>query len=222
MFIRPHKDDRSQSADENARRLLTHKHPGKSPNMRQILHLQTLPLAQRVSLRLSTWRDVYSTQQLTELVRDSKNEWKSLLGLSNTSKVKVRVSCYKSKMMHTKGIETAVKRGLNVTYDDDGVEEKGEEDYLFILNNKRNKVTLSIDTSGKPLYDRGYRVAGDAGKSPLRPTVASYMVDKMLERGRRRVGEEKEVNVLVDPFCGSGTICIEAGLLLRPMMLRKR
>jgi len=61
--------------------------------------------------------------------------------------------------------------------------------------------TLYIDTSGAGLHKRGYRPAGNA--APLRETLAAAIVKLSRYRGRGPV---------CDPFCGSGTIPIEAAL----------
>ncbi len=71
---------------------------------------------------------------------------------------------------------------------------------FFIL---KDVATLMIDTSGTPLHKRGYRPA--AGAAPLRETLAAAMVK--LSRPRDEV-------LLWDPFCGSGTIAIEAAMMM--------
>ena len=68
----------------------------------------------------------------------------------------------------------------------------------------KDTVTLMLDTSGSGLYKRGYRAHGvDA---PLRETLAAAMVILSRYRGR---------DPLCDPFCGSGTIPIEAALIAK-------
>ena len=67
-----------------------------------------------------------------------------------------------------------------------------------------NRVTISVDASGEPLYRRGWRQ--NLAKAPLRPTLAAAM---LLAAGW------DPTTPLVDPFCGSGTIPIEAALLGR-------
>ena len=68
----------------------------------------------------------------------------------------------------------------------------------------KDVATLMIDTSGAGLHKRGYRAQGvDA---PLRETLAAAMV--MLSRYKGR-------DPLCDPFCGSGTIPIEAALIAK-------
>jgi 23S rRNA (guanine2445-N2)-methyltransferase / 23S rRNA (guanine2069-N7)-methyltransferase len=64
--------------------------------------------------------------------------------------------------------------------------------------------TLSIDTTGPGLNKRGYRAA--AGPAPLKETLAAAMVQLSFWYPDRQ---------LVDPFCGGGTIPIEAALIGR-------
>jgi len=68
-------------------------------------------------------------------------------------------------------------------------------------------VTLSIDSSGTGLNKRGYRAHMDL--APLRETLAAGLV--LLSRWRA------DKDPLVDPFCGTGTILIEAGLIAKNM-----
>ena len=71
---------------------------------------------------------------------------------------------------------------------------------FFILN---DKVSLMIDTSGAPLHKRGYRT--ESSEAPLRETLAAAMV---------KISRPREEVLLWDPFCGSGTIPIEAALIM--------
>ena len=74
--------------------------------------------------------------------------------------------------------------------------------------------TISLDSSGDPLHERGYRT--EAGETPLRETVAATML--------RTAGWDGSVP-LVDPFCGSGTIPIEAAMIaagIPPGSVRRR
>lgn len=66
----------------------------------------------------------------------------------------------------------------------------------------KDNVTLLLDTSGSGLNKRGYRAKGN--EAPLKETLAAAMV--MLSGWR---GDTP----LVDPFCGSGTILIEAAMI---------
>lgn len=67
-----------------------------------------------------------------------------------------------------------------------------------------NTVTLTIDTSGLQLHKRGYR--SQSNLAPLRETIAAAMV---------MISYWKFEEPLLDPFCGSGTIPIEAAMFKR-------
>lgn len=68
----------------------------------------------------------------------------------------------------------------------------------------KDQVTLMLDTSGNHLHKRGYRAQGMA--APLRETLAAALVSLSRYRGR---------DPFCDPFCGSGTIPIEAALVAK-------
>lgn len=68
----------------------------------------------------------------------------------------------------------------------------------------KDEAALMLDTSGDGLYKRGYRAVGV--EAPLRETLAAAMV--LLSRYRGK-------GPLRDPFCGSGTIAIEAALIAK-------
>ncbi|MDR0557402.1 MAG: class I SAM-dependent RNA methyltransferase [Treponema sp.] len=77
---------------------------------------------------------------------------------------------------------------------------------------EKNVVSVSLDLSGDPLFKRGYRTEG--GIAPLRETTAAAVL--LLANWRRKFP-------LYDPFCGSGTIAIEAALYAwdaAPCMMR--
>jgi putative N6-adenine-specific DNA methylase len=67
-----------------------------------------------------------------------------------------------------------------------------------------DRATLTIDSSGAGLHKRGYRkLSGDA---PLKETLAAALID---------ISRWKPDRALIDPFCGTGTIPIEAALIGR-------
>ena len=76
--------------------------------------------------------------------------------------------------------------------------------YQIQFSIMKDTAALMLDTSGAGLHKRGYRAQGVA--APLRETLAAAMV--MLSRYRGR-------DPLCDPFCGSGTIPIEAALIAK-------
>ncbi|OCA92795.1 THUMP domain-containing class I SAM-dependent RNA methyltransferase [Pseudobacillus wudalianchiensis] len=66
----------------------------------------------------------------------------------------------------------------------------------------KDKATLTIDTSGAGLHKRGYRIA--QGGAPLKETLAAALI---------QLTNWQPDRPFVDPFCGSGTIPIEAALI---------
>ena len=74
--------------------------------------------------------------------------------------------------------------------------------YRIEVSMLRDIATLTIDTSGAGLHKRGYRQSGSG--APLRETLGAALV--LIARWKPSV-------TLIDPFCGSGTIPIEAALI---------
>ena len=70
---------------------------------------------------------------------------------------------------------------------------------IFLL---KDEVTVGLDTSGDPLHKRGYRQL--TSKAPLTETLAAALI---------LLTPWKKDRILVDPFCGSGTIPIEAAMI---------
>ena len=99
-------------------------------------------------------------------------------------------------------IKKAIVERLKQKYGGEHFEESGVKYQVefFIFN---DRVSIMIDTSGVGLHKRGYRL--QANDAPLRETLAAAMV--RLSRPRPGV-------LTVDPLCGSGTIAIEAALMV--------
>ena len=86
-------------------------------------------------------------------------------------------------------------------------------DLRIVVRAVKNQFSMSIDTSGDPLFKRGYRVG--AGEAPIKEHVAAGIL--------KMTGWEGDKPV-VDPMCGSGTFLIEAALIalkISPGTLRK-
>lgn len=79
---------------------------------------------------------------------------------------------------------------------------KNGSKYEFEVNLLKDEVEVLLDTSGVGLHKRGYRSA--QGEAPIKETLAAAMVMLSGWDGQR---------TLVDPFCGSGTILIEAAMI---------
>ncbi len=74
----------------------------------------------------------------------------------------------------------------------------------FFIFGSKNEYRLSVDTSGHSLSQRGYR--GETVEAPMREHVAA---------GLLRLSGWDMKTPLVDPMCGSGTLLIEAALMLK-------
>lgn len=97
-------------------------------------------------------------------------------------------------------IKKAVVNRLSAQYGVSWLEETGAK-YQIQFAIMHDQVDVYLDTSGAGLHKRGYRP--QASIAPLRETLAAAMVKVARYRGRE---------MFLDPFCGSGTIAIEAAL----------
>ncbi len=119
----------------------------------------------------------------------------------------VKGHCLNSQLMSTSDCQAIIKkaasRRLGEKYGVSWLPETGVKFQLHftILN---DQVTLSLDTSGQGLHKRGYRAVGN--DAPLHETLAAGMIQLTRFRGRE---------YFWDPFCGSGTIPIEAALIAK-------
>ncbi len=131
-------------------------------------------------------------------------EWEKWIGKSD--EFPVRGHSIKSALFSIpdcqKIIKKAVVSRLSKSYGITWFEEKGVKYQIdfFIF---KNRATLMIDTSGTPLHKRGYRPISN--EAPIRETLACALA---------KLSRPREDVLFWDPFCGSGTIAIEATLLM--------
>jgi putative N6-adenine-specific DNA methylase len=122
--------------------------------------------------------------------------------------VAIRVTCHKSKLYHSDAVAERIARGIADKLGKESPRQKpGDEEaenpaQLVVARLVNDQCTVSIDSSGELLHRRGYRQA--VAKAPLRETLAAGM---LLACGW------DATSPLLDPFCGSGTLPIEAALL---------
>lgn len=81
--------------------------------------------------------------------------------------------------------------------------DKDNPDLVFVVRVKGTEISFALDLTGESLSHRGYRF--QAGEAPLRETLAAGLVALS--------GWDKQ-SPMVDPFCGSGTILIEAARIM--------
>lgn len=159
-----------------------------------------LRTADRVFLQLASY-DAFNFDELFDGAY--KINWQDFL--KKDSKIVVdKVRSNKSKLNSEHSIQTMVHKAIYSKLGDiwhmASLPETGEQSDIRIYLDE-NKVLILLDLSGLPLHKRGYRV--DGGIAPLRETTAAALLQQTLWRRK---------TPLHDPFCGSGTIAIEATL----------
>ena len=100
-------------------------------------------------------------------------------------------------------VEKAIVERLKTKYPVEWFKKSGPR-HRIEVSLLKDIATLTIDSSGEGLHKRGYR--DRAGDAPIKETLAAAMVYLSFWNKDR---------VLLDPFCGSGTILIEAGMIGR-------
>jgi len=161
-----------------------------------------LRYAERVYVKLGNFR-ADSFDMLFEGTRALP--WEQFIGRSDAFPVKGH--SIKSALHSIPDCQAIVKKaivrhlgeiyGLAV-FPEEGVKYQVE---FFILN---DEATLMIDTSGEPLHKRGYR--RQSNMAPIRETLAAAIA---------ATARPREDVLMWDPFCGSGTIAIEAAMMMR-------
>ena len=118
----------------------------------------------------------------------------------------VKGHCLNSQLMSVSDCQAIIKkaasRRLGEKYGVSWLPETSPVKYQLHFTILNDQVTLSLDTSGQGLHKRGYRAVGN--DAPLHETLAAGMIQLTRYRGRE---------FFWDPFCGSGTIPIEAALI---------
>ncbi len=159
-----------------------------------------LRCAERVYIRMGSFR----ADRFDDLFEGTKSlPWENFITQNDAFPVKGHA--IKSKLFSVPDCQSIVKKAvadrLSSAY---GIQWFSEEEakYQIEFFIFKDEATLMIDTSGVALHKRGYRPI--AGEAPLRETLAAAMA--MISRPREDV-------LLWDPFCGSGTIAIEAAML---------
>lgn len=124
--------------------------------------------------------------------------------LTRDARIIVDAKSVKSKLFALSAMQSVVKKAIisklstvyNGTFDESGAP------YCIEAAIVDDVVTVTLDTSGEGLHKRGYRTY--LGEAPIRETLAAAMIQLSVWNPER---------VLIDPFCGSGTIPVEASLI---------
>lgn len=158
--------------------------------------------AERVHLKI----DEFEARTFDELFEGTKRiDWSKYIPYGAQFPVS-KVSSIKSKLFSKTDVQSIVKKAvsesLKKAYLESGMIKEDKEKYPIYVFIHKDKVTLTIDTTGDALHKRGYREV--ASKAPIRETLASGIMSLVPWKPGR---------ILVDPMCGSGTLLIEAAMI---------
>ncbi|MCR5556610.1 MAG: class I SAM-dependent RNA methyltransferase [Butyrivibrio sp.] len=116
-----------------------------------------------------------------------------------------KASSVKSKLFSPSDIQSIVKKAIvermKQSYHTDWFKEDAES-YPIRVFLMKDEVTVALDTTGDSLHKRGYRKL--ESKAPIAENLAAALIMLTPWHGDR---------ILIDPFCGSGTIPIEAAMM---------
>jgi putative N6-adenine-specific DNA methylase len=161
-----------------------------------------LRTAERILIKI----DEFTAVTFDELFEHTKKiEWYKWI--NKTDAFPVKGYSLKSTLASVRDCQSIIKKAiadsLSNRYGISWFEESGST-YQIQFSIFKDKVTLMIDTSGEGLHKRGYRQVSNI--APLKETLAAAMVE---------LSHWKYEYPLCDPFCGSGTIPIEAAMIKR-------
>jgi putative N6-adenine-specific DNA methylase len=160
-----------------------------------------LRTAERIMIQAGRFK-AYTYDELFEGIKAI--EWEEFIPKDGKFWVK-KASSIKSKLFSPSDIQRIVKKAMvdrlkskyNVTWFDETGDEYPVRVFMF-----KDEAIVGLDTSGESLHKRGYRKL--SSKAPISETLAAALIMLTPWRSDR---------ILVDPFCGSGTIPIEAAMM---------
>ena len=160
-----------------------------------------LRTTERILLKVDSFK-AYTFDELFE--KTKAIPWERFLPVDAKFWV-AKATSIKSKLFSPSDIQSIIKKAiverLKTVYKINWFEESGKA-YPIRVTLMKDEVTIALDTSGDSLHKRGYRKL--AGKAPLTETLASAII---------LLSPWNKDRILVDPFCGSGTIPIEAAMI---------
>lgn len=161
----------------------------------------SLRIASRIVIRLGEFISI-TFAELRK--KTSRLAWEKYIRPGQS--VNIRAVCHKSRLYHSDAVSERILNAINDHFSANAKPispvHQSPDGQLILVRLVNDICTISIDSSGDPLYKRGYKLA--VAKAPLRENLAAVMVAFSGWDGN---------NPLIDPFCGSGTIPIEAALI---------
>tara|TARA_Y100001954_G_scaffold49894_1_gene52700 strand:+ start:2857 stop:4083 length:1227 start_codon:yes stop_codon:yes gene_type:complete len=180
-----------------------------------VLLNQILKIPTRVLLRLKEFK----CRDLPKLYNKIKNiDWSPFL---TEAPISLKISCHQSRLFHTNKIELTVAKAFQVYFKGFPAKKKYIENAkkfhptALYIRFDNDICTLSIDTSGEPLYKRSKRPFN--GKAPIRENYGAALCFSLKKEIELISKSQSATNFhLIDPMCGSGTFLVEANNWLRP------
>ena len=162
------------------------------------LHLRT---ATRILMRIAD----FSATNLRRLKKKAGDiAWELFLPTGDLPDVKV--SSHRSRLYHTGAIARSIQDSITRRLDRAGRPPSPVYPQTLFVRAVEDRFTLSLDSSGAPLYQRGLKVG--PARAPIRETLAAGTLMAAGYDPRRP---------LVDPLCGSGTFSLEAAMIAKQM-----
>jgi putative N6-adenine-specific DNA methylase len=129
------------------------------------------------------------------------------------SEFNLSVASSKSRLLHEKKIEKAVKEGIERHFEKQPPK-KVNTPFAFEVNVRffDDICTISLNLSGEPLFKRGYKK--QSAKAPIRENLAAALYFS-LQR------EFRNIDTLFDPMCGTGSLLLEAQYFWRQSQQRE-
>ncbi|MCR1793609.1 N-6 DNA methylase [Leptospira sp. id769339] len=156
-----------------------------------------------ISFELSSWQDIQGPDDLYEVA--AMFPFEKLL--SPGTKFRIDAAT-KDSLQDSRYATYRLKDAIFDRFRAQGLElpeaDREEPEVLFYLRSRMNQVKLFLALHAQPLQRRGHGREG--GEAPLRETLAQALL---------RFSGWKPGEALYDPFCGSGTLLIEAALRMR-------
>ena len=159
------------------------------------LHLRT-PL--RILMRLEQFKAT-SFVQLTKKI--AAIDW--AVHLPSNCDLKFNVTAHKSRLYHSDAIAQRIEKiVLDQLNSQDGFVSNQRSCQTLFIRAEQDHFTLSLDTTGDPLFKRG--IKKKVTQAPLRENIAAAMLIWSHLRAD---------DILIDPMCGSGTFSLEAAMI---------
>jgi 23S rRNA (guanine2445-N2)-methyltransferase / 23S rRNA (guanine2069-N7)-methyltransferase len=172
-------------------------------------------LANRVQLILFNGQ-AHNQQALYQLCR--QYPWQTVFSADRTLAIEFHGSSgqIRNSMFGAQVVKDAVVDHYRELYGTRPVIDREKPDIRLHAYLKKDELTVSLDLTGYSLHQRGYRQK--AGAAPLKENVAAAMLIRAKWPEWAALGY-----TLQDPFCGSGTLVIEAAMMaaqIAPGLLR--